>query len=115
MKDAFLTGSQMYGTPTAESDIDLVLSMSVSDTAKLVSVLNSKGERPEYVDYGDGQSSMKIGSLNLLICHTDNRYISWALGTQVLMRESLNGFKPVTRDYAVLVFSKLREMLGLKQ
>jgi len=111
---AFLTGSQVYGTPSKESDIDLVVCMTVSDVNTMVRVLTEKGEKPEHVDYGDGQSSIKIGSLNLLVCHTDKRYASWLLGTQVLMQERQTRHSPLTREHAIEVFSALREMLGLK-
>ncbi len=112
--NAFLTGSQVYGEPNKDSDIDLVLSMTINDTKQLVEVLNAKGQTVEHVDYGDGQSSIKIGFLNLIICHSEKREVSWRLGTSVLIRERKENMRPLKRSRAIEVFSGLREMLGLK-
>jgi len=112
---AFLTGSQAYGTPHEESDVDIVLRMDIIDTDKMIKALIALGQTPEHVDYGDGQSSIKIGALNLIVCHTDKRYTSWVLGTAALNQENHDQY-PMrrTRGRAIEVFSGLRDMLGLK-
>lgn len=111
---AFLTGSTVYGTPHKDSDIDLVVRLDVESTGKMAQFLKEKGEKLEHCDYGDGQTSIKIGALNLLVCHTDKRYISWALGTEALKKERM-AVGRLTRERAIEVFSSLRDMLGLKK
>jgi len=111
---AFLSGSQVYGEPTEESDIDLIIRMAKKEMDKLIKILSSKGQI-QHIDpnYDNGQVSIKIGTLNLLICYTDKRYLSWATGTKALRLERRKKGKPLSRERAVEVFSGLRDMLEL--
>lgn len=93
MRPPFITGSQAYGTPTKQSDIDLVVH---SQNVPQVLVINS--------DQGGSElGSVKFGKLNLIFAN-DKEYDCWKEGTDLLIKR-----KPVTRDEAKAVFQKLRK------
>lgn len=97
--NAFLTGSQVYGTPTPESDIDLVVKMSHEEMLTLCGLVGAGTVE----EYGDGQTTIRFGKLNIIICYDgDVRFDSWKKGT-----EELKKTKPNTRDHAIFVFDEL--------
>ena len=65
---AFLTGSQIYGTPTEKSDIDLVVLMDDEDRMTLHSLVGDSEEvvpaRQDFNGYGVGSLNLKFGRLN---------------------------------------------------
>lgn len=103
---AFLTGSHAYGTPTADSDVDLVVR--VTDAATLADLLlcaevaTAAKDKPASA-VGLPQSSYRFGRLNIILCHTDRQYADWRDGTALLIAS-----RPVTRDRAVEVFRQMR-------
>ncbi len=97
--NAFITGSQVYGIPTDKSDIDVVVKMSPEDMINLCSLAG----KDDVLEYGDGQTSIRFGKLNLIICYDDGpRFNNWKKGT-----EELKQTKPNTRDHAIFVFEEL--------
>ena len=100
---AFVTGSQAYGIPHEDSDVDLVVFVSKHDACILMNIL-----APEYVDkYGGGTSfPLRFGCLNLLVCVDEESYRVWKEGTKILKAK-----KPVSREEAKKVFASLRKKL----
>jgi hypothetical protein len=86
MNNAFLTGSQCYGRPTDDSDIDLVILVDEKTAEFLWS--NSDDEK---------SSSQKccFGALNLIVCTTQAQYDRWRIGTEALLH-----VKPVSHKRA---------------
>ena len=113
---AFLTGSRAYGTPQPSSDIDLVVFLSRDDLAVLRQFdegpdprhTTNTGSEPDK-PFEDGVGApLRFGKLNLL-CITDPKaYACWLNGTATLKKMA-----PVSRDFAVEFFRKLREEAGL--
>lgn len=115
MNNAFITGSRIYGEPNNDSDIDVVIKLNITDTDKIIRVLTSAGQKvtENRGDYA-GQTSIKIGALNLLVCHSDKTFFAWSTGTEMLKRERTIAGRPLSRERAIEVFSYLREKLGIK-
>jgi hypothetical protein len=107
---AFLTGSQVYGTPTAKSDIDLVVLLSDEDRELLHCLVDESEEkipgRQQYGGYGIGSLNLKFGRLNLIVAENEKEWQAWRAGTTSLLTQA-----PVTRDKAVETFKGLRERL----
>lgn len=85
---AFLTGSRLYGQPTPESDVDLVIHMSPERAKKFMDALDPemlpKHMTPEdRARYGLGdQITFRFGKLNLILCLTLTRTDAWLDATQ---------------------------------
>lgn len=88
-RPAFLTGSQVYGVPTDESDYDMVLRCS----KQLKEFLAKTGGMP-----------IRFGKLNIVATTSDAEYDKWKRGTE-LLKNRLGG--PATRSEAVEVFKGL--------
>lgn len=86
----FITGSQVYGTPTEQSDIDLVLSLSPEDI-ELLCHFADNGKCSAGADGG----SLRFGQLNLIILQ-EHELEPWKAATDELIAR-----KPVSRDEAV--------------
>ena len=105
MKLAFITGSHAYGTPTEESDVDLVVPCSAKTALRLIELLETEAE--ETARYFTGRTPLvtfRFGRLQLILAATPESYDVWKKGTQQLIKQA-----PVTRDEAVALFAKLRE------
>lgn len=96
---ALLTGSQVYGTPHADSDIDLVLRVSVLELNLLI---NTKGADLIHIYPDNDSASLKFGKLNLICVTSDKMYDVWVNGTAHLVEQ-----KPVTRSEAIQHFASL--------
>ncbi len=107
---AFLTGSQVYGTPTEMSDIDLVVLLSDEDRELLADLIteDEKKRRFNKIDgyYGVDSLNLKFGRLNLIVAKDEKEWQAWRAGTTTLLSQA-----PVTRDKAVETFKGLRERL----
>lgn len=93
----FVTGSYAYGTPNANSDLDLVIPPCDSLLANILTVASDHGDYP-----------IKFGSLNLIIPADLESYQTWKDGTQALSTR-----KPVGRDEAINFFDALFYSRGL--
>ena len=101
--NAFITGSQVYGTPTEESDVDLVIKMSQPECIRLLELLGSKDGISRVEEYGEGQATLRIEKLNLIICYDNpKRFSDWKEGTTKLIASA-----PNTREAAIEVFEDL--------
>jgi hypothetical protein len=105
---AFLTGSQVYGKPTQDSDIDLVIFTDVdtmlrlralSDNPRLVNISGSNTHK---------SASIRFGKLNLTVVTTEDEWQVWRLATLALKAEA-----PVSKEHAIERQEWLRK--GVKQ
>lgn len=113
---AILTGSHVYGTPHASSDLDLVVLLDEEQIGKLRELY--KDEDSPYVEITTGQMQLpgggkkadlldlaiRFGPLNLICTSNPVAYQIWAEGTA-----TLKDIKPVPRNVAVAWFQELRE------
>lgn len=108
---ALLTGSQVYGQPTDESDIDLVLYLTKEETHTLLDAFDNQEEHDEiYVHSPDDEgdyafTSIRVGPLNLLLCHTYEEYQIWKETTQLCKSKGIK----LTNEQACEVFDNLRK------
>lgn len=91
----FITGSQIYGTPTSKSDIDIV----VSGDWELEHCLFTKSEK------GDGSLNpiIKFGKLNIIVAKSEDEYDAWWRARDRCIEE-----KPITRDRAIEIHAEER-------
>lgn len=122
---AFCTGSQVYGTPHEESDLDLVIYAPDEDTQRLLRLFATGAiardviHAPPYTS--DGSFSLRFDRLNVMVCTSQAAYKAWRQGTGLLVdrtvAEDPQGgavrFVPVTREEAVRVFDSCRAAYGL--
>jgi hypothetical protein len=109
---AFVTGSRVYGTPRANSDLDFATLVSREDFDLMLSLLLPHshgcefGDYPDgcavlrFGDYPDGCAVLRFGKLNLLLFTDAVEFKSWHTAT-----EHLKSIKPVTRDQAIAAIS----------
>ncbi len=91
---SFLTGSYAYGTPTPESDIDVVLFM--PDEGDRVILMEESNPGSTGSPNAQGGLSLRFGRLNLIVCNTPEQLEQWRSGTEALIAR-----RPVTRAEAV--------------
>lgn len=85
---AILGGSRAYGTPREDSDVDLVIQLSIEDEILLREGLGLKET-----------GSIRIGNLNIIVARTDEQYELWRSGIEILKSRA-----PVTRQEAIEFF-----------
>ncbi len=96
---SFLTGSRVYGIPRPDSDIDLCVLMSYSEMRILV---DAHGREPgEEGSALPRATSLRFGSLNLLVTFDEGAFSEWKIAT-----DDLSKVYPVTRDDAIEHFKK---------
>lgn len=98
--NAFLTGSRVYGSPQADSDIDLVVRVDET-TAGLLRLLSGN------------KDTVRFGKLNVILCTTDKEFAVWKLGTEQLRYARNAGNPPVDKYMAKEAFDHLRSLIGL--
>jgi hypothetical protein len=106
----FLTGSHAYGIPGRDSDIDLVVLVTEAELTKLqVTADPPRGSEADeaYMVY-TSTWSLRFGRLNLLATTQEYQFDIWRKGTKRLKRQA-----PVSREFAVEFFRRLREEAGL--
>lgn len=67
--NSFITGSEAYGKPRADSDIDLVILCSEFTKALLI----------KHSDLGN--EPVRYNNLNLIVCTDDAEFAVWKVGT----------------------------------
>lgn len=93
---AFLTGSRVYGTPTEDSDIDLVIYCDTSTKEKLIE-LSDNGKMP-----------CMFGKLNIIFAINETQYKAWSEA-----KEHCNLFKPISRELAFEIHDRVRDKYGV--
>ena len=86
---AFMTGSRVYGTPRPDSDHDMVIRCNLDEQIRLE-------------NRSDHDKKILFGNLNIITCIVDWQFNAWYEGTQ-----RLTDIKPVTRAFAIEVFTSL--------
>ena len=82
---AFLTGSQVYGKPRPDSDIDLCLIMDEDDIAQLSIFADDKKLHSNTShDYDAKIVEIRFGKLNLLIFRSEKEFLAWKAATDEL-------------------------------
>jgi len=87
----FITGSHAYGSPTENSDIDLVV-WAVGETRAKLEV---------------GGYPIRFGRLNLILISDIDQWDIWKIGTEALVKLSKSRKSAVSRDEAVAFFITL--------
>lgn len=88
---SFITGSRAYGTPTADSDVDLVVVVNTTDIKLLW-------------EFKQDEHRLMFGKLNLVCFNVDNpddmcRFERWlAVHNDLVLR------RPVTKEEAIAAF-----------
>jgi predicted nucleotidyltransferase len=101
--EPFLTGSYVYGKPTAKSDIDLVVLFTDSESIRKLKKLTDGKSSEEDARYARlGSYSLRFGRLNLLCFESKKKFLVWKKAT-----EDLKAIKPVTRQLAKKYIEKL--------
>ena len=109
---AFITGSHAYGTPTEESDVDLVILVDWATLDKLNN-LSEKGLNESATDSGD--ISLRFGKLNLICVADEAIFAAWKLGTAKLEHEAhKKKGKKFDKQAATAILDNVREFLPKK-
>lgn len=98
-RNPFITGSQVYGNPGLDSDLDMVI---IADEHTWDQLLNKQG----------GKFPVRYGNLNLVLCRNGKEYDSWkeAMVTCVNRKNKLG--RPLTKDEACLIHDLVHEKNG---
>ncbi len=94
--EAFVTGSQKYGSPNKDSDIDLVVFLDSDDILLLADTF-----LPDDPGYGD-VLVLRFDTLNLICFSDEKKYEAWKQGTAECYEK-----RPVTREVAVSTIKAL--------
>lgn len=86
----FITGSRAYGSPSEDSDLDIVIRCDRYIAAVVESLIGRSTS-----DYDHESVSVQCGQVNLHLCTTDREYDRWKLGTR-----SCEVVAPVDRETA---------------
>lgn len=112
--NAILTGSQVYGTPTESSDIDMVVLVSRETLELLSSLLNDDEKMPKKGNMNsDGELEMtqltaRFGRLNLIAVTREEDWDAWRRGTDRLCQKSMAGVK-IDKGLAIATMRGIRE------
>lgn len=99
--NSFLTGSQVYGKPRKDSDLDLVVLVSPETAAKLI----------KHSDLG--KEPVRYGKLNLILCEDDIEFATWKVGTAQIYAERMVKKKPISAQLAKAMLDILRKAVGI--
>jgi predicted nucleotidyltransferase len=97
-REAFVTGSHVYGRPTKKSDIDLVVELPWEDFLFLVQYDKSRGKRST-------ELSLRFGQLNLIVC-TDGSSVDWWEARKECLLIAKRQGRPITKRQAALIHRK---------
>ncbi len=98
MKFPFITGSLAYGTPTSDSDIDIVIPpMSETD----LNLLRT---------FSEGGAVLRFGKLNIIIAPTEEAFDLWKQ-----CNDKLEAMSPVTRGFAVSYIESAFKSAGIER
>lgn len=97
---SFLTGSRAYGTPTKDSDVDLVVLVDDA-TAKVLH---------KFTEAANG--TVRFGKLNLIVLTSEKEYDAWERATKLMVNDRQKG-RPHDRNSAIEVIQKKLVEVGL--
>lgn len=94
--EAFVTGSQAYGTATPDSDIDLVCFVSEATKQQLIEV--------------SGGLPVRFGKLNLILETKVGKLLAWKAALRAVLEANEDnkkqGLPPLTREEAVRIHNE---------
>ena len=114
--EPFITGSRIYGTPTEESDFDLVVHMPEAVAAKIYEELFPGEPVSDYISKGSGLGAFSVfrfGKLNLIATHQESAYDAWKTGTEKCVKELVKLWRALTRAEAVTIIRKELDRRGI--
>ena len=92
---AFVTGSRVYGTPTKESDLDLVIFCGADTSVMLMDHDEVSQNEDAHVS---AYQSVRFGRLNIILCGNEKEYSKWLRAKERCVQE-----RPVTRKRAIAI------------
>lgn len=84
--ESFLTGSTVYGNPTEDSDVDLVVFVTPKTKEDLIA-LSDKGKIP-----------CKFGKLNLIFATTEQEWEAWKEATEECLKNHNGASKEIHKQ-----------------
>ena len=101
--NSFITGSRVYGTPTEDSDIDLVILVSPEDSELLWDNRDEDLKPDVPTEYNRG--TLRYGNLNIIAIEDSEQgrkqFEIWRSVTEDLKKRA-----PVTKEEAIAAFDK---------
>ena len=107
----FLTGSRIYGTPTEDSDLDMVVLADDDMFDRLRAMYAHENDVDR--QYEKDSLSIRVGSLNMIVVKTELSFLAWKHAKDALVQEVELTGRPVTRDRAVEAHKSYRRVCGL--
>jgi len=98
-RDPFITGSRIYGSPTEDSDLDMV-------------IIAREHEWDFLVDNQGGKFPVRYGKLNLILCRNSREYDSWKEARDLCIKRKNKIGRPLTKDEACLIHDMVHEKNG---
>jgi hypothetical protein len=103
----FPTGSRVYGEPTRDSDVDLVVRCPRHVADWLAQTMPGEVRTANMTPDRDS-TSFEFGNLNLILVHRINCFYAWAEATQICYDA-----RPVTRPRAITIHDRCRKAHGV--
>jgi hypothetical protein len=101
---ALLTGSQVYGAPRPDSDVDLVV---LADD-ETIRALIPHADGAKVTSETARSASLRFGKLNLVCVGSTELFEKWRAATAVCIgRSDDRGNQPITRAEAMEIFKAL--------
>lgn len=104
---AFLTGSRAYGSPEANSDVDVVMLVDFELLRELRKATESN------IICADGFPQLRFGRLNIIAVTCETEFAAWKVGTQACKVEKHLSETPVCRNDAKVIIDRVRKILRL--
>ena len=109
--NALLTGSVVYGAPTAASDVDLVILTDTDTVSKLEASACAPIKESYKVD-GKKFSSLWFGKLHIIAVTSVDDLLVWQKGTQILKEMADARGRRMSKPEACEVFDNLKKIKG---
>jgi hypothetical protein len=97
----FITGSQVYGNPSADADVDIVMLVSKADMHRLIGL-------SDYEEF-----PVRYGRMNLILCGTQDQYDAWKESCQKCKLAALDNNGSIDRDTAVAIHTEVFKEYGV--
>lgn len=100
----FLTGSQAYGSPTVNSDVDVVV---------LLTDKEPYYEQLEISTTYEDAVTVRFGKLNIIFVYSQLEYEAWYAATQRMIQWKNKGW-PVPKEQAILEIDKEHDLRDIR-
>lgn len=112
--EPFLSGSHVYGEVNETSDIDIVIRGKKEIAKQLLDLPGAQGFVAGVSDAGVSSTSVKLGPVNLIICHSDRAMEAWREATKKCVLAVAKKRRALTRDEAITIHRIERHNRGIK-